>query len=74
MSDKRKYKLDDSVKFGKYKGYDLKTLIEKDSKYVIWCLKNIDWFEVDEEADAYLGEVFENEFNLTVEQYLTTIK
>ena len=72
MSDKRKYNLDDAIKFGKYKteGYTLKTLIEKKCKYVIWCIQNIDWFDISQKADEYLHEVFENEFNLTVEQWI----
>jgi len=72
MAEKKKYKLSWDIKFGKYKaeGFNLKGLIERDSKYVIWCLKNIEWFEIDKAADEYLKEVFENEFNLTVEQYV----
>lgn len=30
--------------FGKYKGYKLTTVLDRDPSYVEWCRKNISWF------------------------------
>ena len=76
MSEKKKYGLTSKFpNLKKYKdhNYSLKTVIEKDSKYVIWCLKNIGWFEIDKEADEYLKEVCENQFNLAPVQIAGTM-
>ncbi len=68
MSNK-KILLEDKITFGKYKGLDLKTLIEEDHKYVVWALRNIDWFDIDKEAEEYLNEVFEGMENMNVAEW-----
>jgi len=30
--------------FGKYKGYKLTTVLDRDPSYVEWCRKNVSWF------------------------------
>jgi hypothetical protein len=49
--------LDYRFHFGKYSKPHAKTLrwvIENDPEYVIWCIENIDWFDIDVDADLEL--------------------
>ena len=32
--------------FGKHSGETMDDVIETDASYVLWCIKNIDWFKV----------------------------
>lgn len=50
---KKIYSLVDRIDFGKYKGLCLKDLIDKDLKYVQWCTKEKNIFEMDQEAKSY---------------------
>ncbi len=45
--------------FGKYKGQKLERVIEDDPKYVLWAVQNIDWFDIDSDALAWLSESYQ---------------
>ena len=32
--------------FGKYKGKNIMDIIKNDPKYVHWCVRNVEWFEL----------------------------
>jgi hypothetical protein len=40
--------------FGKYKGQTIKDVIRVDPDYILWCVDNIEWFELDEESEKEL--------------------
>jgi len=55
-------KLEDRFYFGKHsKPYSrtLRWVIEHDPEYVVWCLENIDDFDLDLEADEELEKALE---------------
>lgn len=71
---KSKYGLQDVVDFGKYskKPYHdvtIETIIEMDSKYLRWCIENIKYFELDEEAQDALVKSASYPGNLADEIY-----
>lgn len=43
------FTLEDIINFGKYKGYSFSDIIELQPNYIIWCLKNIEWFCLSDE-------------------------
>jgi hypothetical protein len=45
---KKKYDMQDIFTFGKYKGSSLEDVIYDDFKYIVWCLDNLEWFQVTE--------------------------
>jgi hypothetical protein len=51
------FKLNDCLTFGKYKDYTVKEIIKDDPDYLAWALDEIDWFELDEEAEEKLDAV-----------------
>jgi hypothetical protein len=48
--------LDDRFRFGQYKGKPLWEVLEKDRRYVVWCIDEIPGFELDDEAWEAFGE------------------
>ncbi len=44
------FDLTDSLSFGKYKGYALQTILLKQPRYIVWCLENIDGFQMSSRA------------------------
>lgn len=63
MSKRNKnLKLEDKLDFGKYEGYTVKELIKKDPDYLAWACDNIDWFNLDQEAEWTLDyELFKDD-------------
>lgn len=51
-----RYQLTSVLNFGKYKGHVLSEVVDNDPLYVKWCMDEIDWFNLDYEARAYLNE------------------
>lgn len=54
--------LNDRFHFGKYSkpyAHTLRWVIENDPEYIVWCLENVDWFELDLEADEELERSLE---------------
>lgn len=55
------FTLQTKIKFGKYKSDNVTVgeLIESDPDYIAWCVDEIEWFELDDDAekelDAALG-------------------
>jgi len=45
-----KYKLNQKLNFGKYKSKTIKEIINNDINYIIWCIKNIENFNLDHES------------------------
>jgi hypothetical protein len=60
MKNAHKYKLDDTFKFGKYNGKTISYVLNKDWKYVLWCLKNVEGFTLDKEAQDFANKCFVN--------------
>ena len=54
-----KYKLDTRLNFGKYCGETLKTILEDDPGYLVWCLENVEWFEVDQDLEDIIYEAYD---------------
>jgi hypothetical protein len=52
--DIMKHCLTSKLTFGKYKGTALKKVIEDAPDYIAWAEDEIEWFELDEEAENYL--------------------
>ena len=53
------FSLNDRITFGKYKPVDeegklIKWIIQNDPEYILWCLENIEWFELDTDAEEML--------------------
>lgn len=50
--------------FGKYRGNSLEFVLELDCQYILYCQKNIDWFDVSydilEQAEGRRDEAFES--------------
>ncbi|MCD8438372.1 hypothetical protein LNI90_11605 [Tenacibaculum dicentrarchi] len=44
------YKLDDILNFGKYKGRTIKEIIQEDINYIVWCLIQIDDFQLSDDS------------------------
>lgn len=43
------------ITFGKYKGsHSIQDLLSNDKQYLIWALKNVDWFKVSKDVEAEL--------------------
>ncbi len=58
---KFKYQLSTVLKFGKWKGYTIEQLINRDPNYLHWCIANVDGFELDNKAYKLLPDETENE-------------
>lgn len=41
------FKLTDQLTFGKHRGQTLEQVIKSDPQYIRWCLRSIEWFEMD---------------------------
>lgn len=41
------YDLDDCLPFGKHQGRLIEDVLDEDPNYLLWCLENVDDFEVD---------------------------
>lgn len=50
------YKIDTVINFGKHKGETVGKVLETDPEWLGWAEDTIDWFELDEEAEALLDE------------------
>ena len=48
------FTLQDPLTFGKCKGATLEVVIKQDPSYIRWCMENIPWFKIDEEAEIVL--------------------
>ena len=46
-----KLDLDSVLTFGKYRGKTLKEVFDLDIYYLVWCLENITWFNVSQDAE-----------------------
>lgn len=46
----RRFGLTDRMTFGKHKGETVSSVIEHSPNYLLWCRKNIDWFDLDDAA------------------------
>lgn len=53
MKSSHIYELTDSLRFGKYRGYALQTILLQAPKYILWCVKNIDGFRMSSRAWEY---------------------
>ncbi len=52
------FKLDTRLSFGKYRGCTVQEIInDKDPNYLYWCMNNIEWFELDDEAYEMLDKI-----------------
>ncbi|MCM1219655.1 MAG: hypothetical protein NC548_34680 [Lachnospiraceae bacterium] len=49
-------KRDDKFTFGKFKGKTVLEVIETDPRYVAWAIKNVEWFDIDDELKERLKE------------------
>lgn len=50
------YNLSDKLDFGKYKLWELESIIKSDPKYIRWCLSNIKWFKINNNAQYLLDD------------------
>lgn len=41
------YDLDDPLRFGKFKGRTVEDILDEAPEYLLWCLENVEQFEVD---------------------------
>jgi hypothetical protein len=41
------YDLDTPLQFGKYRGTTVEDVLDSDPAYLLWCLENVERFEVD---------------------------
>ena len=46
----RTYQLDSTLHFGKYEGETLRSILEKDPDYVVWCFQNLGHFHIAREV------------------------
>lgn len=49
------YGLLDDMPFGKYKGTELRQVIEDDPDYISWALSNVEWFALSTTAEEYFS-------------------
>jgi hypothetical protein len=49
-TNNKKLTLKDKFHFGKYAGYTIMDIIERDPSYVRWCLNTIEYFKLDDTA------------------------
>ena len=54
------YELKDIMPFGKYKGHSIHSIIEADIEYVEWLKKNVNDFELAEDAEKLYKKTREN--------------
>ena len=54
MSQSEIITLNDRLTFGKYKDKLLRWIITHDPEYILWCQENIEWFEIDVNAEEKL--------------------
>lgn len=48
--------LNSELKFGKYLGSTVAEVMLQDPNYIHWCIENIDWFDLTDEAFALLPD------------------
>ena len=78
--------INDEFQFGKYKGKTLLYVLENNPQYIIWCIKNIDKFKIDNSLKNELLTQYNNwivqrernsmynlmkQYNLTASDYLS---
>lgn len=56
MKTKKQYNLEDKLNFGKYRHLSLRTVIDRDAEYVLWCISKIPDFTLSDEAWNYATE------------------
>ena len=49
----------DKIKFGKYKGEAISTIMVNEPSYLDWCCKNIEGFKLNPEMECQLKEKME---------------
>jgi hypothetical protein len=52
---------EDELWFGKYKGWKIEDVFEKDPSYLEWCLDNIDTFHMSSEEEEKIREESQDE-------------
>lgn len=55
------YGLETKIALGKHRGATIREIIEDDPSYLEWALDEIDWFELDDAAQALLERALERE-------------
>lgn len=50
---KKQYALDDVLNFGKYRNRTLRSVLDTDYQYILWCLSNLPTFEMSGDAWTY---------------------
>lgn len=64
------HKLTDTLKFGKYRGKTLEWVLEHDVEYIEWAREEIEWFDIDEEAEEmYEDALWDSANNSPPEEY-----
>ena len=48
------FTLASNVTFGKYKNRPVQDVMDTDPNYFEWCIDNIEWFNLDQEAERYM--------------------
>ena len=47
--------------FGQYKGLSVSDVLHNDSRYILWCHDNIDWFILSDQLyDRLINEAFDD--------------
>ena len=46
--------LDDEITFGKYGGYTVREVLDKNPGYLRWCIENLDGIKFSEDVEAEL--------------------
>lgn len=65
------YAEDDFLDFGKYKGMTIKEVIDDDPEYLVWCLDNVNFFDVSENVLQLIENAqIENDFREAMYDYL----
>lgn len=44
------YTVESIFQFGKYKGKTVEEVTNENPEYLLWCVKNIEWFDLDDET------------------------
>ena len=53
------YKLETIINFGKHKDETIKAVCDDNPTYIDWCLDNLEWFDLDDEAKDYFEDKME---------------
>lgn len=59
MKAHKPYNLSDKLGFGKYRNQTLLSVLQRDVKYVYWCLNNVQEFELSNEALIFAQSISE---------------